>query len=85
MYAYAGNNPLTYVDPFGLSYQICDGTGNCTKNDLSDEEFEEFKKKQKNLFRPPGKTWSKILRPPPYESLHSTFYLTFGPVFVRVS
>jgi len=46
-YAYGRNNPLSYVDPTGESYQICDANGqNCTdkKNELTDDEFASEKK-----------------------------------------
>jgi len=46
-YAYGRNNPLSYVDPTGESYQICDANWqNCTdkKNELTDDEFASEKK-----------------------------------------
>lgn len=48
-YAYARNNLLLYTDPDGSKYQICDSTSKCSKDQLSDEEFEsERSKAQKN-------------------------------------
>jgi RHS repeat-associated protein len=44
-YSYARNNPLTYVDPDGLSYHVCvsgsDGKQQCS--DVSDAEFDQAK------------------------------------------
>lgn len=54
MYAYARNNPLLYTDPDGETYRVCqigsDGKEtNCTeqKNELTDKQFESFKKDSK--------------------------------------
>ncbi len=43
-YAYVRNNPLKYVDPLGLSYQICDSDGKCSKEQLTDDQFDKEKK-----------------------------------------
>jgi RHS repeat-associated protein len=37
-YAYGRNNPLIYTDPDGLSYKLCDPSGNCI-DDYSDIAF----------------------------------------------
>jgi RHS repeat-associated protein len=37
-YAYARNNPLIYTDPDGLSYRLCDASGNCI-DDYDDMDF----------------------------------------------
>jgi RHS repeat-associated protein len=39
-YAYARNNPLKYTDPMGLSYRLCDTSGNCMDN-YSNADFEK--------------------------------------------
>lgn len=36
------NNPLRYVDPLGLMYQVCDNNGNCSN--LDDATFEKERK-----------------------------------------
>ncbi|HWR13225.1 MAG TPA: RHS repeat-associated core domain-containing protein [Terriglobales bacterium] len=42
-YAYAGNNPLTFTDPDGMNYKVCDNEGkNCA--DLKDEQFQQYLK-----------------------------------------
>jgi RHS repeat-associated protein len=42
LYAYGRNNPLKYVDPLGLTYQVCDTNGNCSN--LDDATFEKERK-----------------------------------------
>ena len=48
-YSYTINNPLLYVDPSGLSYQICAPNTPCITLDLNDEQFEEWQKENPNL------------------------------------
>ncbi len=36
LYTYAGNNPLTFTDPFGL--KECEQRGNCTQSDGGEQE-----------------------------------------------
>lgn len=43
MYAYGRNNPLKYIDPDGETYQICDANGNCSQQQLSDQDFDSEK------------------------------------------
>jgi RHS repeat-associated protein len=41
LYAYAGNNPISYADADGHSYHICDAQGqNCS--DVSDKDFDQI-------------------------------------------
>ncbi|MBL8233526.1 MAG: RHS repeat-associated core domain-containing protein, partial [Bryobacterales bacterium] len=48
MYAYGRNNPLKYVDPTGETYRVCDAKEeNCAN--ISDAEFEKFRKDNKDL------------------------------------
>lgn len=55
-YAYVRNNPLKYVDPLGLSYEICEDNGkNCTQRDLTDQQFADFKKQNKSEIFANGK------------------------------
>jgi RHS repeat-associated protein len=46
-YAYARNNPLSYGDPDGLKYQICDTSNRCTE--ISDEDFNNYFRDAKNV------------------------------------
>jgi RHS repeat-associated protein len=46
-YAYARNNPLTYTDPDGEKYQICDTSNHCTE--ISDEDFNNNFQNAKNV------------------------------------
>jgi RHS repeat-associated protein len=39
-YSYARNNPQLFTDPDGFNYQVCDANGNCSKETISDQEFE---------------------------------------------
>jgi RHS repeat-associated protein len=59
MYAYGRNNPLLYTDPTGMSYEICDTQGNCTKKDLSDSQFNQVRKDNKNQFFSNGKIFNR--------------------------
>lgn len=59
MYAYARNNPLLYTDPTGMSYEVCDTQGNCTKKDLSDAEFNKFKKDSTSDYFANGKIYHR--------------------------
>jgi RHS repeat-associated protein len=51
-YAYSRNNPLTYIDPNGRDYQVCDSSGNC--GNLTDEQFNQFLQDNPNITYSPG-------------------------------
>jgi RHS repeat-associated protein len=47
-YAYGRNNPLTYVDPDGMNYTVCDTQNHC--RDVTDEEYNKWRDAQgKNI------------------------------------
>jgi RHS repeat-associated protein len=47
-YSYVVGNPLKYMDPHGLSYQVCDAEGkNCAN--ITDAEFERFREGNSEL------------------------------------
>jgi RHS repeat-associated protein len=55
LYAYARNNPLTYVDPLGLNYTVCDADGkNC--RDLTDKQYADYRKSSPSIYQSPGGT-----------------------------
>jgi RHS repeat-associated protein len=43
-YAYARNNPLTYTDPDGLSYRVCDNDGKNCYNFENDDDYKQWLK-----------------------------------------
>lgn len=52
-YSYGRNNPLSYVDPDGLNYRVCDTQGHC--EDWTDEQWEQWRKAQgRNIIYTPG-------------------------------
>jgi RHS repeat-associated protein len=53
LYAYAGNNPITYGDSNGHVYTLCDQNGHCEQG-ISDKDFED---REKNA-RLAGEHWS---------------------------
>jgi len=58
-YSYTINNPLLYVDPSGLSYQICAPNTPCVTLDLNDAQFEEWQKENPNLAFVNGKIFAR--------------------------
>jgi len=58
-YSYTVNNPLLYVDPTGLAYQICAPNQPCITLDLNDQQFEEWRKANPNLAFINGKIFSR--------------------------
>lgn len=58
-YAYVRNNPLKYLDPLGLSYEVCDTQGNCTKKDISDDDFNKLKRSSKSDYYANGKVFHR--------------------------